>query len=72
MTTKAAPAAKRKKRLSLKQIVNAVQFYIAPLIVGEQKAAVAGLNIGSIQIKNADFKKIGNDIRITGDAEYPG
>jgi diaminohydroxyphosphoribosylaminopyrimidine deaminase/5-amino-6-(5-phosphoribosylamino)uracil reductase len=54
-----------------RRLVDAVQFYIAPLIIGGPKPALAGGGAGSIRIKNADYKKIGSDIRVTGDVEYP-
>lgn len=52
------------------QWVNAVQFYIAPLIIGTGKPVVAGQGKSAVQIKNAVYKKIGEDIRVTGDACY--
>ena len=56
--------------LNLK-LVNAVQFYIAPVILGAGKPVVDGLGTGSVQIKNPVYKKIGGDMKITGLVEYP-
>jgi len=53
------------------RLVDAVHFYIAPLILGGTKPAVAGSGSGSIRIKNAVYKKIGDDLRVTGEVEYP-
>ena len=43
------------------RLVDAVQYYIAPMIIGGPKSA------GSIRLGNARYKIIDGDIRITGD-----
>jgi len=53
-----------------RRLVDAVQFYIAPLIIGGARPAVTTRGKGSIRLKNACYKKIGSDIRVTGDMEY--
>ena len=53
------------------RLVDAVQFYIAPLIVGGTGREIAGSMLSSIRIANVAGKKIGEDIRLTGDVVYP-
>ena len=57
-----------------KKLVDRVQFYIAPILVGGPKACVGGRGAESTakasRIVNARCKKIGNDLRLTGDVEY--
>ena len=52
------------------QWVNAVQFYIAPLIVGNGKPVVAGHGKSAVNILNPVYKKIGVDLRVTGEVRY--
>lgn len=53
------------------RLVDAVQFYIAPRIIGGTKPGITGRNVGSVRINNAAYKKTGPDFRVTGDVEYP-
>ena len=53
-----------------KRLVDAVHFYIAPLLIGGSQTAPGGSGRQSIRIKNAAYKKIGTDIRVTGDVAY--
>lgn len=57
------------------RLVDEAHFYIAPLFIGGPKVAVAGLgagsNAGSARIKNPRYEKIGPDLHISGEVEYP-
>lgn len=54
-----------------RQLVDEVHFYIAPLLIGGATVAIGGRGAGSVRIKNPSCKKIGDDIRVSGEVEYP-
>ncbi|RYD63817.1 MAG: bifunctional diaminohydroxyphosphoribosylaminopyrimidine deaminase/5-amino-6-(5-phosphoribosylamino)uracil reductase RibD, partial [Verrucomicrobiaceae bacterium] len=58
------------------QLVDEVQFYMAPLLCGGPMAAVGGEGAGStaesVQIREPKYHQIGNDLRLSGLAVYPG
>jgi diaminohydroxyphosphoribosylaminopyrimidine deaminase/5-amino-6-(5-phosphoribosylamino)uracil reductase len=58
-----------------RQLVDEVHFYIAPLLIGGPKVAVAGLGAGSndkaARIKNPCYESIGEDLHVSGEMEYP-
>ncbi len=51
-------------------------FYIAPLLIGGPKVTVAGrgagANVDAARIKTPRYDKIGDDLHIFGQVEYPG
>ncbi|MGB8354342.1 MAG: bifunctional diaminohydroxyphosphoribosylaminopyrimidine deaminase/5-amino-6-(5-phosphoribosylamino)uracil reductase RibD [Chthoniobacteraceae bacterium] len=57
------------------KLVDEVQFYIAPLLIGGPKVSVGGLGAASSEtgatIKNPRYKKIGGDMLVSGEVEYP-
>ncbi|MEA3189407.1 MAG: diaminohydroxyphosphoribosylaminopyrimidine deaminase [Chthoniobacter sp.] len=57
-----------------KRLVDRVQFYVAPLLLGGPKASVggrgAGATIESARIANPQYERIGDDLRMTGDVVY--
>lgn len=58
------------------RLVDEARFYIAPLLLGGPKVAVAARGAGSsaksARIKNPRYEKIGPDLLLTGEVEYPG
>lgn len=57
------------------RLVDEAHFYIAPLLIGGPKISVAGLGAGSnakaARIKNPRYQKIGGDLYVSGEVEYP-
>jgi len=57
------------------RLVDEVQFYIAPLLIGGPKVSVAGLGAASsakgATVKNPRYKKIGGDMLVSGEVKYP-
>lgn len=58
-----------------RRLVDRVQFYIAPLIVGGPGVCIAGRGAGatasSLRLANPRYQRIGDDIRLTGDVISP-
>lgn len=58
------------------RLVDEAHFYIAPLLIGGPKVSVAGRGVGSnadaARIKNPRYEKIGDDLHVFGEVEYPG
>ena len=58
-----------------RQLVDRVHFYLAPLICGGPVPAVGGRGVGASivapQIRNPQYQRIGDDLRLTGAVEYP-
>lgn len=58
-----------------RKLVQRVHFYLAPLLCGGPAVAVKGLGAGSnseaAAIRNADYTQIGDNLRLTGEVEYP-
>ena len=58
------------------RLVDEAHFYIAPLLIGGPKVSVAGRGVGSnaeaARIKAPRYEKIGEDLHIFGEVEYPG
>jgi diaminohydroxyphosphoribosylaminopyrimidine deaminase/5-amino-6-(5-phosphoribosylamino)uracil reductase len=52
------------------RLVDCVRFYIAPLLTGGPKLAIAG-DVPAMTIENQHHRRIGNDILLTGDVRYP-
>jgi diaminohydroxyphosphoribosylaminopyrimidine deaminase/5-amino-6-(5-phosphoribosylamino)uracil reductase len=59
-----------------KRLVQRVHFYVAPLLCGGPVVAIGGLGAGSTAespaIQNPVYSKLGDNLRLTGDVEYPG
>jgi diaminohydroxyphosphoribosylaminopyrimidine deaminase/5-amino-6-(5-phosphoribosylamino)uracil reductase len=58
-----------------RQLVDRVHFYVAPLLVGGPKLGVGGRGASSLKaprIANPKYRRIGGDILLTGDVQYPG
>lgn len=58
-----------------RRLVDRVQFYIAPLIVGGGKLAVGGRGFGSREapvIERVEYRRIGSELVIAGDVRYGG
>ena len=57
------------------RFVDEAHFYIAPLLIGGPKVSVAGRGVGSnadaARIKNPRYEKIGDDLHVFGEVEYP-
>ncbi len=57
------------------QLVDEVRFYVAPLLCGGPVLAVGGRGAGSsaesVRLRNVTYKRIGNDLRLSGIPEYP-
>ena len=57
------------------RLVDEAHFYIAPLLLGGPKPAVAGLGAASndagARIKNPRYENIGGDLYVFGEVEYP-
>jgi diaminohydroxyphosphoribosylaminopyrimidine deaminase/5-amino-6-(5-phosphoribosylamino)uracil reductase len=54
------------------RLVHCVRFYIAPLLLGGGKPALAGQGstIPATMLENTTYRRIGNDILLTGDVRY--
>jgi diaminohydroxyphosphoribosylaminopyrimidine deaminase/5-amino-6-(5-phosphoribosylamino)uracil reductase len=56
------------------RLVDEAHFYIAPLLTGGPKAAVAakgaGSNAQAARIKNPRYRRIGDDLHVSGEVEY--
>lgn len=56
------------------QLVDQVCFYVAPLLGGGPKLVVGGLGAGSTaespQLMNVEYRRFGDDLRMTGDVKY--
>lgn len=59
-----------------RRLVQRVQFYLAPLICGGPSVVVSGRGAGStaesVLIRNPQYTRLGDNLRLTGDVEYPG
>jgi len=56
------------------RLVDRVHFYLAPLLCGGPDVIAgrgAGITADSVRLKNIAFRRIGPDILLTADAEYP-
>ncbi|MDD5349747.1 MAG: bifunctional diaminohydroxyphosphoribosylaminopyrimidine deaminase/5-amino-6-(5-phosphoribosylamino)uracil reductase RibD [Chthoniobacteraceae bacterium] len=57
------------------RLVNQVCFYVAPLLLGGPVLATGGLGVGSSaeapRIVNPAYERFGDDVRMTGEVEYP-
>jgi diaminohydroxyphosphoribosylaminopyrimidine deaminase/5-amino-6-(5-phosphoribosylamino)uracil reductase len=58
-----------------RQLVHRVQFYVAPLLCGGPVVAVGGRGVASSleapRLRNPTYTKIGDNLRLTGEVEYP-
>jgi diaminohydroxyphosphoribosylaminopyrimidine deaminase/5-amino-6-(5-phosphoribosylamino)uracil reductase len=58
-----------------RKLVQRVQFYIAPLLCGGPAVVVGGTGAGStaesVIIRHPRYRKVGSDLRLTGEVEYP-
>lgn len=58
-----------------RRLVQRVHFYLAPLLCGGPAIAVKGLGVGSnaeaATIRDATYTRLGDNLRLTGDVEYP-
>ena len=58
-----------------RQLVDRVHFYVAPLLCGGPVPAIGGRGVGSTaaapQLRNPRYEKIGGDLRLTAEVEYP-
>jgi diaminohydroxyphosphoribosylaminopyrimidine deaminase / 5-amino-6-(5-phosphoribosylamino)uracil reductase len=58
-----------------RRLVDRVQFYIAPLLVGGPKVCIGGRGAGSTaesaQIINPCYTRIGDDLRLSGEVVFP-
>jgi diaminohydroxyphosphoribosylaminopyrimidine deaminase/5-amino-6-(5-phosphoribosylamino)uracil reductase len=58
-----------------RRLVHRVHFYIAPLLCGGPVVAVGGVGVGSNAqsaiIRHPTYTRIGDDLRLTGEVEYP-
>jgi diaminohydroxyphosphoribosylaminopyrimidine deaminase/5-amino-6-(5-phosphoribosylamino)uracil reductase len=58
-----------------RRLVQRVHFYLAPLFCGGPAAVVKGRGVGSNEeaatICNASYTRLGDNLRLTGDVEYP-
>jgi len=57
-----------------RRLVDRVQFYIAPLLLGGPKVAIGGHGASSQKapaIGNPEYKRVGGDVRLTGGVVYP-
>jgi diaminohydroxyphosphoribosylaminopyrimidine deaminase/5-amino-6-(5-phosphoribosylamino)uracil reductase len=52
------------------RLVDCVHFYIAPLILGGSKLAIPGSISASATIQNPQYRRIGDDMLLTGDVRY--
>lgn len=57
------------------RLVHRAVFYIAPIFVGGDKIAISGRGAAAsslgAKIKNPVYQKIGQDVRVSGEVEYP-
>ena len=57
------------------RLVQKVHFYVAPLLCGGPAVVIGGRGAGStvesVRVANPRYKRIGDDLRLTGDAIYP-
>jgi riboflavin biosynthesis pyrimidine reductase len=55
--------------------VQRVQFYVAPLLCGGPVVAIGGRGAGataeSVRIRNPRYDRLGGNLRLTGEVEYP-
>jgi diaminohydroxyphosphoribosylaminopyrimidine deaminase/5-amino-6-(5-phosphoribosylamino)uracil reductase len=58
-----------------RRLVHRVHFYVAPLLCGGPVVAVGGLGVNSNAqsaiIRNPAYAKLGDNLRLTGEVEYP-
>ena len=58
-----------------RKLVQRVQFYVAPLLCGGPVVAVGGRGAGatmkSVRIRNARYDRLGDNLRLSGEVEYP-
>lgn len=54
-----------------RRLVDRVQFYIAPLLLGGSKVAIGGRGISTALIENAEYRRIGDDLVLAGDVRRP-
>ncbi len=58
-----------------RRLVDRVQFYLAPLLCGGPVPAVGGRGVGATleapRLRDPRYEKIGGDLRLTGEVEYP-
>ena len=58
-----------------RRLVQRVQIYVAPILCGGPVVVVGGRGVGSNEeaavIRNARYEKVGRDLRMTGEVEYP-
>ncbi len=58
-----------------RRLVDRVQFYVAPLLCGGPVSAVSGRGVGATAeaplLRNPRYDRIGSDLRITAEVEYP-
>ena len=58
-----------------RRLVDRVQFYVAPLLCGGPVPAVGGRGVGSTAeaplLRNPRYDRIGGDLRLTAEVEYP-
>lgn len=59
-----------------RKLVQRVQFYVAPLLCGGPDVVVGGRGVGATieapLIRNPRYDKLGDNLRLTGEVEYPG
>ncbi|MEI9893037.1 MAG: bifunctional diaminohydroxyphosphoribosylaminopyrimidine deaminase/5-amino-6-(5-phosphoribosylamino)uracil reductase RibD [Chthoniobacter sp.] len=59
-----------------RKLVQRVNFYLAPLLCGGPTVAVGGRGVGSTAesaiIRDPIYTKLGDNLRLTGEVEYPG
>ena len=59
-----------------RRLVHRVQVYVAPLLCGGPAVVTGGRGVGSTAesavIRNPRYTKIGTNLRLTGEVEYPG
>jgi diaminohydroxyphosphoribosylaminopyrimidine deaminase/5-amino-6-(5-phosphoribosylamino)uracil reductase len=56
-----------------KRLVDRVQFYVAPLLLGGPKLSIGGhgsTSTGGAVIANPEYRRIGSDVVLTGDVRY--
>jgi diaminohydroxyphosphoribosylaminopyrimidine deaminase/5-amino-6-(5-phosphoribosylamino)uracil reductase len=58
-----------------RRLVHRVQFYVAPLLCGGPMVVVGGTGAGStaesVIIRDPQYAKLGDNLRLTGDVEFP-
>jgi len=59
-----------------RRLVDRVHFYLAPLLCGGPVSAIGGRGVGATKeaphLRNPRYEKIGRDLRLTAEVEYPG